>query len=310
MANVKVENRTLDRYLTNFIQRYTDGKACGDFIAPAFEVKISGDKYKIYGKANFRNYDNRIKGREKAKEVETYIDEGDYSCVEYSLAAFVEDKDVRDSLDVPRLKEVKIQTTADAQMRSREKRILDVATSQSLVTQNDTPTNKWDNKSNGQPVDDILNAMVTIENSSAKTPNSIVMGLNVALKLVQTDSWKDYFKYTESGTKKIFSAVDGLRSIGLEPFITGVRGLNTNQGGASDPAWEKMIGENVIIFYREPRPTKESNTFMFSPFTKMNSVEQYRVNGERGVRYEIYEEIDELLVNQYCAYLYYNVLAT
>ena len=93
-------------------------------------------------------------------------------------------------------------------------------------------------------------------------------------------------------------------------MITGARGLNTYEGGASDPAWERMFDQKVLIFYCEPNPTPRTMTFMYSPYTpgNINKVESYRVNGERGTRYEIYTEIDELLVNAEAAYLLTDVI--
>ena len=91
-------------------------------------------------------------------------------------------------------------------------------------------------------------------------------------------------------------------------MITGIRGTSNYEIGTSDPTWELLFDEKVLIFYREPSPTPRSMTFMYSPYTVKDQIESYRVNGERGLRYEIYEEIDELLVNEASAYLYYNVI--
>jgi hypothetical protein len=89
-----------------------------------------------------------------------------------------------------------------------------------------------------------------------------------------------------------------------------MRSLSTYEIGTSDPTSELISGVGkVLIFVREQNPTTESNCFMFSPYTVKDQVKSWRKEDERGESGSIYEEIDELLVNAACAYLYTGAVA-
>jgi len=312
MAAVNVQDRRIEQYLSNFAVSYKQGERVADFIAPPFKVKKSSDKYLEWTKNNFRILDNKIKGREEGKEIDLKVDEGSYSCEEYETDAFISDRDIRNSEGVGtlRLKEDTIARMMDSHLDSREKRVADIAFSNSIVTQTSDKSAAWATVASGTPVADIITAAVTINDAAGVRPNAIVMGFNVAMAIIKTTEWKDYFRYDNSmGNKQaIWNAVEGLRNLGLQPMISGVRGLSTYEGTASDPTWETLISDSVLIFYRENVPTTRSMTFMSSPYTMMNKVESWRIPGQRGTKYSVYEEVDELLINASCAYLYTNVI--
>ncbi len=313
MAIAKLEDKRIDQYLTNFIRKEVEGQGCADFIAPPFKVLRPSDKYLIYGKENLRYYDNKIVGRAKAKEIDVQATDGSYSCEEYETGFFVSDRAMRniDGVAGIRLREQKAMNAAKSQARSREKRIWDIAGSASIVTQTVALANAWDTASSGTPVQNILTAIKTINDSTGMRANSIVMSLKAALQVIATDEWQDYFKYTPEGfTNGLWDCIKGLRHLGLEPMISGMRSLSTYEIGTSDPTAELISGVGkVLVFVREPNPTTESNCFMFSPYTEMNTVKAWREESQRGEEGTIYEEIDELLVNAYAAYLMTGAIA-
>jgi hypothetical protein len=311
MAVENIREKHIDKYLTNFATRYKQGESVADFIAPPFKVKKSSDKYLEWTKRDLRLYDNKVGRREPAKEIDLEADESTYSCEEYALAGFVYDRDEQ-NVDRPiKLREETTMRVKDAQMAAREKRVYDIAGSTSFVTNYTAIGGDWDNTSSGTPVADMLTGMVEIEKASGKKANACVMTYEVALNLIRTDEWKNYFKYTwgmKSSGDGLFDAVAGLRHLGLEPRISGVRGLSTYDGTGSDPAMETIWGDSVLLFYREAAPTTQSMTFMFSPFTKKDQVRKFRKDEERGWKIQIEEDIDELLVSADCAYLLTNTL--
>lgn len=302
----------IDKLLTNFATRYKAEMDVADFVAPPFKVKRSSDKYLEYNKSSLRIYDNKVSGREPAKEITQDVTSSTYTTEEYSLARFVSHR-TRDNADAPQNLEFDAtRHLKEAMMIAREKRVIDIAGSASVVTQTSSPSNKWNTESSGTPIADIRSAMATIWQNSTKMANSIVIPADVAIQMVGTDEYRDYFKYDAASSTELFSVVSGLRKLGLVPMISGMFGANTNQGGASDPGIESMWGENVVIFYREATPTLETRTFMYSPFRKkdeMRRIEGSTEKKQRGILFDIYEDIDELLVDATHAYLYTNTLA-
>ena len=290
-----------DNLLTNFATRYRAGQYAADFVAPPFTVKKSSDKYAVYGKDEFRIYDNKITGREKAKEISADVDEATYSCEEYSLAGFIskrkmENADKPINLFFDRTRQLK-----NAQRLAREKRVYDGVIAGTSGSNTSTPSNKWDVIASGTPVADITTAMAAIADEQGGLPaNAILIPQQVAIKMIRCDEYRDYFKYVSIDAQ--FNLASGLRNLGLEPLIVSAYATNTNKGGASDPAWESLWGDDVIIFRREANPTLESRTFMYSPKRAMDIMRRYEKPEERGFKIDIYEDIDELLVDSTCAY--------
>lgn len=310
MAVENLENKHIDVYLSNFIKRYSCECDIADFIAPPFKVKRSSDKYLVYGKENFRVYDNRIGRREHMKEIDPSADESTYTCEEYGLAAFVYDRDLGNVEKPVKLKEEKVSHIKDAQARSRNYRVMQIAASTTLIGSTAIGAD-WAIPGTGTPVADILAAMISINNAACKKPNSIVMTYQVALTMIQTDEWKEYFKYTwglKPSGDGLFDAFAGLRHLGLEPKYAECRGVNTYEGCASDPTWETMLDDKVLIFIREKAPTTNSFCFMFSPYVNYNVVRNFYKDEERGYKYTIAEDIDELLVCSDAAHILDNVI--
>ncbi len=294
-----------DNLLTNLATRYKGKNPVADFIAPPFKVMRSSDKYTVYDKSSLRVYDNKIKGRERSKSINYNVTSDNYECEEYESNFFIEDRKIRNTDKPINLRKDAMRQVKDSAQLSRESRVFDVAGSTGVVTQTATPSTKWDNAS-GTPIADMRTSLATINTSTLEEANAVVLTLQVALGILKTDEWKDTFKYTQ--VKDLFNVMAGLRNLGLEPKITNMAGLSSYEGTASDPAMEKFWGEKVLIFHREPNPTLESRTFMFSPFTIMGRIERERIGGERGEEIRIYEEIDELVIDSSAAYLWTDTL--
>jgi hypothetical protein len=310
MAAIPTVDRRIEKYLTNFAFSYKQGSWVGDFVAPPFKVAKSSDKYLVWTKNDFRVVNDKIKGRELAKEIELKTDEATYTCEEYSSAAFISNRDLRnmEGVGTIRLKEDTTKQLKLTHMTAREYRILSIAGNSSVVTQTADKAGAWATASSGTPVADMVTGMTTIEGSIGEPANRVIMPYDVAMKMSVTDEWRDYFKYNNSGFQNIRQVVDALRNIGLEPMITGARGLSTNEGGASDPEWERMFDQKVLLFRCEPNPTPRTNTFMYSPYTVYQQVESMYLGRERGTEYTIYSEIDELMVNAEAGYLLTDVI--
>lgn len=296
-----------DNLLTNFATRYRAGQYAADFIAPPFKVNLSSDKYAVYGKDEFRVYNNKIAGREEAKEITADVTSASYSCDEYALSGFISTRRMKNAdkpidLFFDRTRQLK-----NAQRLAREKRIYDVVVAATGTSANsETVSVKWDTSS-GVPIARIRYGMGIIADALLGiAPNRIAIPLAVALKMISCDEYKDMFKYTQAD--KLFDLVSGLRNLGIEPLITGAYATNTTKGGASDPAAESLWGDDVILFHAEPSPTLESRAFMYSPFVAYDEMRRWEEPKQRGWKIEIYEDIDELLVDSGAVYRFKDCL--
>lgn len=300
------EGRRIDQFLTNFATSYNPPNGLGDFIAPPFKVKKDSGLFVKYDKDWLRVYDTEITGRGEGQEVEYKTNEDTYKCRLHELSKYVSDEK-KENTDKP----VNLDTNAvkilkDALVLSRDKRIVDIAFNPAIVTNNDSPSVKWDVVSNGLPISDIKKSMVEVNTASTgKVPNAILMNLDVAMAITETDNFTRLFKYTSS--EKLFNVMAALRNLGLEPLIYNDFACNTSEGMAGDPGAESMIGNDVLVFHRET-PTLETQTFMYSPFVTKARHEVDSKRQRRGVKHFLSEKIGELLVDASCAYLWTDVL--
>jgi hypothetical protein len=295
-----------DKLLTNFATGYKLGQRVADFIAPPFKVMRPGDKYAVYGKGSQRIWDNRVGKSGQARKIDLSATDANYACEKYALATDLYDDD-RNNSDNPVLYEQnRVRNVLDSQQRAREYRVCAIAGSGSVVTQTSAPAD-WNTPSTGTPIADIRAALGTVQAAAQVIPNRIVIPDAVAINMIGTDEWADYFKYTSA--QGLFDLVSGLRNLGLQTMQAGVFGGNLNEGVASDPGSESIWGEKVLVFYCEASPTLETRTFMYSPFVYMDRVERWRDNGADYDTVKVSEQIDELLVDASCAYLFTNCLA-
>lgn len=303
----------VNQYLTNLSIATSQQFSVADFIAPPFTVKRRTGRYAIYSRSmTHRVYNDAIMKGEKPKQIETAFSYGLYSTEKYGLSDYVYDED-EEAIDFTSLRRETAMAVQSAHMLAREYRVISVATNPAFVTATSTAAAlgsgvNWANKANGTPIDDILLAKERIWNNSQREANAVVMTIPMALRIIQTANWREQFKYTETGYREaLLNAINGMRSLGLEPRIAGLCGLTSLQGTASDPDDFASIWGNVcLISHRVPAPTTKTDTFMYSPYWYKDRVRQARGEEEQKIDaayVEIKSDIDELLINANAAYL-------
>lgn len=308
--------QNVNTFLTNFVQGYRQRTvSTADFVAPPFQVKLEAGKYAEYNKSVFRVWDDKIIGDEEPKQIQWDVDENTYACEEYSMGKFVSNKKKAQAIDPIRLDLDAVQMLARFHAKAREYRVNAIAGSEAIVTNHTHVASAWATPASAVPVQQILNAMADIvdklpleEFNPGDSRFRMLIPIKVGLTMIQSDDWKEYFVNHAQVDKALFSAVDGLRQMGIEPLMLSPQGLSEPKGSASDPKTESIWDDNVLLFFCEPNPTTESQTFMYSPYVAQNVVTTTPAQRRRGVYHDIYSDIDELLVNSDAAHLLLNTL--
>lgn len=309
-ANVLETIQDSNTFLTNFVKRYPVPQAFDNFVAPAFRVKLEAGKYVKYTEDIHRVFENKITGRQKSLEIQWEVEEDSYACEEYGMAKFVSNKAKAQAVSPIKLEQEAAARVKMYQRLARQYRIWAIAGNATIVTQTVNIGAAWGGAA-GTPITNILTGMATIEASIGMLPNKILIPSQVALSMIATTEWRNYFAYAgnfgfvKNGT---FSVADGLKSLGLDVMVTNVKGLSTYKCAASDPTSEAMWGDSVLLFYSENSPSTDCMTFMFSPYVYRDVVTKTPAKRERGVYIDIYEDIDELLVEANCGYLFTNCI--
>jgi hypothetical protein len=293
-------------FLSNFLLGYKLANPVADFVAPPFLVNRPSDKYGIYNKTINIVYQNEVAGNEEPKEIGYEVTQAAFACKEFQLSKGVNWRSKR-LTDTPwNLDFDAVRFLKRAQAIAREYRVAAIAASASFVTAGiSSGSAPWSVVATGTPVDDIIQGMSSVTGTTGGyTPNRIVLPTPVALNMVKTTNWKDYFKWSSAGFGNgLFSVADGLKNLGLEPMMTAVQGTTSLAVSGSDPGMATIWGNNVLLFYCEPNPSLETRTFMYSPYTLRDVIETVPQKTKRRDLHTIYEEITELLVDANCAYL-------
>ncbi len=295
-------------FLTNFATGYKLRNPVADWVSPPFKVKLEAGKYAAYDKSVFRIYDDKIIGEEPPKEIQWNVEEETYSCEEYAMGKFISDKKKAQSIKPINLETDTVKMLKRFHSNAREFRINAIAGNVAVVTQTDDAGGNWD-AVGGTPIAMIREAIATIELATGEIANSIMIPSRVGILMTGTTEWTTYFGGFDIGfAKGLWNVRAGLKNMGLDVEFSNVMGLSTSKGTASDPKAISMWGDSVLVFHREPNPTMETRTFMYSPYVKKDVMFRTRMPRRRGVYIDIWSDIDELLVDAECAYLITNTL--
>lgn len=310
-TNVSEVIADTNTYLTNFIKREKVHNPIGDFIAPPFRVRLEAGRYLRYTDDIHRIFENKIVGRQEALEIQWDASYDSYACEEYAMSKFVGDKAKAQAIAPIKLEQEAAKRLKHYQAKARDDRVWQIAGSAAVVTQTINIAAAW-NAAGGTPISDILTGMATVEASRGVLPNKILVPTQVALRMIRTTEWQNYFMLSGNFSNvngADFDIVNALqRKLGLQTMVTSVRGLSSYKCTSSDPAAESMTSDSVLLFYSEPNPTTDCMTFMFSPYVKKDIITRTREPRQRGTYIDIYEDIDELLVEATCAYLLTNTI--
>ena len=226
--NVQETIQDSNTYLTNFVQREKVHNPIGDFIAPPFKVRLEAGKYLRYTEDIHRVWDNRIVGRQEALEIQWDATEESYACEEYGMAKFVSDKAKKQAISPIKLEQEAGKRLKHYQTKARDWRIWQIAGSAAIVPFVNVGA-AWGTAA-GTPITDILTAMAAIETARGVLPNKILVPTQVAIRMIQTTEWQNYFMLAgnfQHATNGSFSILDALRKMELVPMVTSTMGLRS-----------------------------------------------------------------------------------
>lgn len=180
-----------------------------------------------------------------------------------------------------------------------------------------SPSVKWDH-ANGDAVEDLLAVMTLMEASAiGVTPNSIALDIQVMRAIGESASFKDRVKYTgvhkSNSTPQMLAEILGLDNV----YVAKINRQNTAAEGAA-VATERIWGERVVVFYKEP-PALETMNFGMSMnwahpvlqgpgFDEGISVEEYREERAKSDGVVMHWYYEDKVINPTAGHLLTNVL--
>lgn len=297
----------VDAVLSGVSIRYTNDELIADQVLPVVPVKKESDKYYRYTR-NWRLPQSKRAAGAEANEVEWNVDTDTYSCEEYALKDFIPDR-VRDNADNPL--DMDVDTTeglTELIQLGREKRVADIAFAAGTFgsqTSALSGTNQWSDYAGSDPLGDVENAKATVHAASGKSPNVMIMGYQVFLKLKHHPDILERIKYTQRGqvTADLLAAL-----FEVDKLLVGKALYDSSQEGDSE-SLGYVWGKKVALLYAQPSPGLKKVSFGYQFQSRGFRTKKWRVEGREGDFIEAGEIRDEKIVAAACGYLYTTVVA-
>ena len=264
----------VDPVLSNISVGYRPAGFIADLVAPIIPVAKESGIYFVYDKSNLRLEDALRAPAAPHKRIGYNVSQETYQCHEYSLEKAIDDR-VKSNAPVPLNmdRDATIFLT-DKIMLQREKRVADLLTSTSNITNYTTlsGTMYWTDATNSLPYADIATACQSVFDNIGLEANTLVLGYDAYRALIRHSNVLDRIKYTQSGviTPDLLAA-----SFGIDRVIVAKASYNTAVEGQSD-SLSAIWSDYALVCYIAPTPSLWTPSLAYSMATKNKVIEKYR----------------------------------
>ncbi len=284
--------------LSNLAIKYKNPSFVAETIAPVIPVKKESDRYYLFQREELRDMDSLRSAGSEANEVSWDVTNATYTAEEYALKHLLPDR-VVDNADTP----IKPKSTTTEKLTKwinlgYEKRVQTLAQSTGTVTNNATPSTKWDAASGQDPELDVDTAKDSVRQTAGTDPNTIMMSATV---------WKALKRWLKDQSTNL--TYRDMVSIGSPPtkiwdldLIVAGGVENTADAGQSDSISD-IWNDNVLVFYREKSPSVQALSFMYTFRARNFRVKTWREESRDGQMIETSVIQDEVAVASDAAYL-------
>jgi len=296
----------VDAILSGVSIKYTNDELIADQVLPVVPVKKESDKYYRYTR-NWKLPQSKRAAGTEANEVDWNLDTDTYSCEEYALKDFIADR-VRDNADNPL--DMDVDTTeglTELIQLGREKRVSDIvfgAANYGSQTFALTGASRWDDYAGSDPIGDVRTAKSVVHAASGKMPNTMVIGYQAFLKLLDHPDVLERIKYTQKGlvTADLLAAL-----FEVDKILVGKALYDTTQEGVAE-SLSYVWGKSVALLYVQPSPGLKKVSFGYQFQSRGFRTKKWRQEGRDGDFIEAGEIRDEHIVAAATGYLYTTVI--
>jgi len=293
-----------DELLTNISVQFSAAPEgyLADRVLPPVPVAKESAAYWVYDKSRMDAPDSKRAPRSNYNRVDWNTSTDTYLAEQYGLEGEIDDEERKNAASPLDLDVDTTEIVTDMVLNNREKRVADLVLSTGTVTQNVTlaGVDQWSDYANSDPLDDLKTARTTIYTGApGYAPNVMTMGYLVFEAIKLHPDIKEIVKYTERAiiTKQILAAV-----FEVDEVLVGKVIRRTSKEGAAD-AFGDVWGKDVLLFYRENRPSLKRASFGYQMRSSDLRVFRYREDKRDTDVIRVSEKQDEKIVAATTAYL-------
>lgn len=276
-----------------------------DGVLPTVPVVLESDIYYVYDKSRFGIPEAKRNARAVYKEIDWSATKDSYFAEEYGLEGRIDDRERRNSVAEFDLDSQMTETLTDAILLNRERRVANLVTNPSNVTQNATlsGTARWDDAVNSDPRANTATARIAVRTVGGNIGiNTLAIGWRVWESLQVNQQFLDYLDGnipTLDAAANFFQVDEVL--VGGALYNTARQGQTVSLGDI----WGKM----ALFFHRERRPALRRPSFGYQMVVQDLQVFRYRDVPVNCDVIRVNEIRAEKLVAPQLGYLYLSVVS-
>lgn len=165
-----------------------------------------------------------------------------------------------------------------ASMLRKEKAFADSFMTTGVWGTDNTTATDWDDFTNGNPIDDLIDAAGVIAAATGMMPNTLVVGAIVDRALMKHPDVLDRLKYTQAATQNnIRSALAAM--LGIENYLVSTAIIETANEGQT-ASYSPIIDDDALLLYVNPATgwagVSAGKTFVWQPGGGLGSIYRYR----------------------------------
>jgi hypothetical protein len=238
-----------------------------DQIAPIVPVNKQSDGYFVWDIADaFRVEDTLRAPGAEANVIEFSVASGTYFAKNYALKDRIPYEDLKnaDAAQIFFERSARAERIKDKLMLDMEYRVAKACTSGSNVYSYSPVGSSWAVFANAKPIEDIWQAIQTIQDGSGQRPNSIIFGGYAWNKFRQCDDVKNaLFGTAGTGSNGRTVSTENIKNLfEVERLLVGGAYRNSADEGQS-VSLSGMWNDNVLVYYAPLTPRKDKPSFMY-----------------------------------------------
>jgi len=241
--------------LTDIAIAYGNEDYIANQVFPSVPVDKQSDYYFVWTKGFWlRNAVQRRAPGDTYPEGRIEVSSTTYMCKEFALGYGIPDEDVQNQDTAIQLEITGAEWLADQFQLNREIQIAaDIFTTN--VWANDvtggTDFTVWSDYDDSNPMTDLITGMQTIQPSTGKKANTLVIGRQVFDQLAEHPMLLDKFKYTGAG---ILNNDEVRRALRVDRLIVGEAVYESTMEGDSTPTRSYIWGKHALLCHVPPSP--------------------------------------------------------
>ena len=293
-----------DQLLTNVSLQFAAAPEgyLADKVLPPVPVAKESAAYWVYDKSRLDAPDSKRAPRSQYNRIDWNVTTDTYLAEQYGLEGEIDDEERKNAASPLDLDVDTTEIVTDMVLNNREKRVADLVLSTAVITNNITLAggDQWSDYANSDPLDDVKTARTTIYiGAPGYAPNVMLMGYYAFEALKLHPDIKEIIKYTERAivTRQLLASVFEVDEVLIGKVIR-----RTSKEGAAD-AFTDVWGKDVLLFFRENRPSLKRVSFGYQMRTSDLRVFRYREDKRDTDVIRVSEKQDEKIVSGAVAYL-------